>query len=212
VPVTKDCYNNAIDNENISIASNGLQQKETWDHVLLSYGYGDGGGGATDEMLRNYRLLQAVPGVPDVKIRKAEDYFTALHEKREKLPVWKGELCVETHQGTYTTIADVKRNNRYAEMAFRRLDLLSVLAKLKGKDAGYDETVRHWKDLLLCQFHDVLPGSSIDPVYDDAEKIYKELFAFADKKKKSLFQQLFVMKPKTKLRFIIPTHLRAVHI
>ena len=204
VPVTKDCYNNAIDNENISLASNGLQQKETWDHVLLSYGYGDGGGGATDEMLKNYRLLQSVPGVPDVKIKKAEDYFTDLHEKREKLPVWKGELCVETHQGTYTTIADVKRNNRYAEMAFRRLDLLSVLAKLKGKDAGYDETVRHWKDLLLCQFHDVLPGSSIDPVYDDAEKIYKELFAFAEKKEKELIAATLYSENEDKLTVYNP--------
>jgi alpha-mannosidase len=186
VPITKDCYNNSIDCENISLVSDKLQQKETWDHVLLSYGYGDGGGGVTDEMLKNYRLLQTVPGMPEVKIRKAEDYFTELDKKRENLPVWKGELSVETHQGTYTTIADVKRNNRYIEMAFRRLDLLSVLAKLKGKDAGYDEIVKHWKDLLLCQFHDVLPGSSIDTVYDDAEKIYKELFVFAEKKEKEL--------------------------
>lgn len=186
VPITKDCYNNAIDLENVSLVSNNLQQKEAFDHVLMSYGYGDGGGGVTDEMLKNYYLLQDAPGMPEVKIKKAEDYFTALCEKKDNLPVWKGELCVETHQGTYTTIADVKRNNRYIEMAFRRLDLLSVLARLKGKDAGYEETVKYWKDLLLCQFHDVLPGSSIDTVYDDAEKIYKELFAFADKKQAQL--------------------------
>ena len=204
VPITKDCYNNSIDNENISLVSNNLQQKETWDHVLMSYGYGDGGGGVTDEMLKNYRLLQNVPGVPEVKIKKAEDYFTALHEKREKLPVWKGELCVETHQGTYTTIADVKRNNRYAEMAFRRLDLLSVLAKLKGKEAGYDETVKYWKDLLLCQFHDVLPGSSIDPVYDDAEKIYKELFAFAEKKESELLADTLIVEAEDKVTVYNP--------
>lgn len=186
VPLTKDCYNNVIDNANVRLASDKLQQKEVWDHTLMSYGYGDGGGGVTEEMLKNYDLLNKVPGMPKVRLTRATDYFTELNEKRGKLPVWKGELCVETHQGTYTTIADVKRNNRYAEMAFRRLDLLSVLAKLKGKDAGYGETVKHWKNLLLCQFHDVLPGSSIDTVYDDAEKIYKELFAFATKKEKQL--------------------------
>lgn len=186
VPIAKDCYNNVIDCENIRFMSDRLQQRELWDHALMSYGHGDGGGGVTERMLKNYRLLKKVPGMPDVKLTRAEDYFTELSEKRSSLPVWKGELCVETHQGTYTTIADVKRNNRYAEFAFRRLDLLSVLAELNGKDAGYDETVKHWKDLLLCQFHDVLPGSSIDTVYDDAEKIYKELFSFADKKEKQL--------------------------
>ena len=186
VPLTRDCYNNAIDNENVRLVSDKMQQKQTWDHALMSYGYGDGGGGATAEMLQNYRLLQTAPGMPAVRLIKAEDYFTALSEKRDRLPVWKGELCVETHQGTYTTIADVKRNNRYAEAAFRTLDLLSVLAGLQGKDADYAQTVRHWKDLLLCQFHDVLPGSSIDGVYDDAEKIYAELFRYASRKEKQL--------------------------
>ena len=204
VPITKDCYNNAIDLENVSLVSNNLQQKETWDHVLMSYGYGDGGGGVTDEMLKNYYLIQDAPGMPEIKIKKAEDYFTALSEKRERLPVWKGELCVETHQGTYTTIADVKRNNRYIEMAFRRLDLLSAIARLKGKDAGYEETVKYWKDLLLCQFHDVLPGSSIDTVYDDAEKIYKELFAFADKKEKELVADTLYSEASDKITVYNP--------
>ena len=204
VPLTRDCYNNSIDNENIRLVSDRLQQKEVWDHVLMSYGYGDGGGGVTDEMLKNYRLLQKVPGMPEVKLVKAEEYFEELDKKRDGLPVWKGELSVETHQGTYTTIADIKRNNRYMEMAFRRLDLLSVLAKLKGKDAGYDETVKYWKDLLLCQFHDVLPGSSIDTVYDDAEKIYKELFAFADKKEKQLVADVFYKESADKITVYNP--------
>ena len=186
VPLTNNCYNNAIDSEDVRLVSDKLQQRETWDHALMSYGYGDGGGGVTDEMLKNYELFKKVPGMPEVRLTRAEDYFVGLDKKREALPVWKGELCVETHQGTYTTIADIKRNNRYAEMAFRRLDLLSVLSSLKGKNPGYDEIVKYWKDLLLCQFHDVLPGSSIDTVYDDAEKIHKELFAFAEAKEKQL--------------------------
>ncbi|MBR0536297.1 MAG: alpha-mannosidase [Clostridia bacterium] len=204
IPITKECYNNSIDNENVRLVSDKLQQKDVWDHALMSYGYGDGGGGVTDEMLRNYRLLQISPGMPEVKITKAEDYFTELDKRREKLPVWKGELCVETHQGTYTTIADVKRNNRYIEMAFRRLDLLSVLANLKGKTPGYEETVSYWKKLLLCQFHDVLPGSSIDTVYDDAEKIYKELFAFAQKKEKQLVADTLLSAGEDKITVYNP--------
>ena len=191
VPQTTNCYNNSIDNEDVRYASDKMQQKDIWDHTLMSYGYGDGGGGVTEEMLKNYKLLNNVPGMPKVRLVKAEDYFTELDKKRNDLPVWKGELCVETHQGTYTTIADVKRNNRYAEIAFRRLDLLSVLAEKKGKNADYSEIVKYWKNLLLCQFHDVLPGSSIDTVYDDAEKIYKELFEFADEKQNELVDKIF---------------------
>ncbi len=204
VPITKDCYNNSIDNENLRIVSDNLQQKDAFDHVLMSYGYGDGGGGVTDEMLKNYRLLQDAPGMPEVNITKAEDFFAEMDKKRENLPVWKGELCVETHQGTYTTIADVKRNNRYIEMAFRRLDLLSVLANTKGKNAGYEETVKYWKNLLLCQFHDVLPGSSIDTVYDDAAKIYRELFAFADKKEKELIAEALCNEAENKVTVYNP--------
>ena len=204
VPITKDCYNNSIDNENLRIISDNLQQKDAFDHVLMSYGYGDGGGGVTDEMLKNYRLLKDAPGMPEVNITKAEDFFAEMDKKREKLPVWKGELCVETHQGTYTTIADVKRNNRYIEMAFRRLDLLSVLANTKGANAGYEETVKYWKNLLLCQFHDVLPGSSIDTVYDDAEKIYKELFAFAEKKEKELIAKALYNEAENKVTICNP--------
>ncbi len=204
VPLTKDCYNNVIDNANVRLASDKLQQRELWEHSLMSYGYGDGGGGVTEEMLKNYRLLKKVPGMPEVTLTRAEDYFCQLDEKRNDLPVWKGELCVETHQGTYTTIADVKRNNRYAEMAFRRLDLLSVLANLKGKNPGYEETVSYWKNLLLCQFHDVLPGSSIDTVYDDAEKIYKELFEFAKKKETQLVDDTLRSKSSDKITVYNP--------
>lgn len=204
VPLTRDCYNNSIDNENIRLVSDKLQQKEVWDHALMSYGYGDGGGGVTFEMLENYALLQKAPGMPKVRLTRAEDYFVELDKKRSSLPVWKGELCVETHQGTYTTIADIKRNNRRAEMAFRRLDLLSVLANLKGKDAGYAETVKYWKNLLLCQFHDVLPGSSIDTVYDDAEKIYKEMFAFAAEKEKRLIADTLCADAEDKLTVYNP--------
>ena len=204
VPLMKNCYNNAMDNEDVRFASDKMQQREIWDHALMSYGYGDGGGGVTAEMLQNYRLLQKVPGMPAVRLTRAEDYFVQLEKKRGSLPVWKGELCVETHQGTYTTIADIKRNNRYAEMAFRRLDLLSVLAQRKGKDADYAQIVRYWKDLLLCQFHDVLPGSSIDTVYDDAEKIYQSLFAFAQEKEKQLIADALRSEANDKLTVYNP--------
>ncbi len=211
VPDMSNCYNNSIDNEDVRFASDRMQQKDIWDHALMSYGFGDGGGGVTEEMLKNYRLLQIAPGMPQVRITKAEDYFSQLDKKRSKLPVWKGELCVETHQGTYTTISDIKRNNRYAEMAFRRLDLLAVLAQEKGKESDYEEIVKNWKNLLLCQFHDVLPGSSIDSVYDDAEKIYKELFAFADKKQKELIEKALYKDNNGMIEFTVynPNSFRA---
>ncbi len=204
VPLLRDYYNNYICSESIRYASDKMQQKNTWDRVLMAYGFGDGGGGVTSEMLENYRLLQKVPGMPKVNLTRAEDYYEALDKKRDKLPVWKGELCVETHQGTYTTIAKVKRNNRYAEMAFRRLDLLSAIMCRKGKDPDYAQTVKKWKDMLLLQFHDVLPGSSIDPVYSDAERIYGELFDFAEKKQKELVSEALFSEAENKVTVYNP--------
>ena len=196
IPKTKGMYNGNIVPDHLQFASKNMQQKGLWDKVLLVYGFGDGGGGPTENMLENYRRLQDYPGMPKSHLTTVEDYFGELETKRDQLPVWKGELSVETHQGTYTTIAKNKRANRYAEMAFRRLDLLAALAGYRGGSPEYEEIVRHYKDVLLLQFHDVLPGSSIDAVYDDTTRMYAELFDFAEKKQRELTASVFAPAEK----------------
>ena len=191
IPKTQGYYNGFINPGQVQFASDNMQQKGLWDKTLLVYGFGDGGGGPTEDMLNNYRKMQNYPGMPKTHLTRVEDYFGELEAVREKLPVWKGELCVETHQGTYSTIAENKRANRYAEMAYRRLDLLAAMAGYSGTDAAYDEIRKYWKDMLLMQFHDVLPGSSINAVYDDTGRMYADVFAYAEGKQKELLADVF---------------------
>ena len=191
IPKTKGMYNGNIVPDHLQFASRNMQQKGLWDKALLVYGFGDGGGGPMENMLENYRRLKDYPGMPKSHLTTVEEYFGELETKRDSLPVWKGELSVETHQGTYTTIAKNKRSNRYAEMAFRRLDLLAALAGYKGGSPEYEEIVKHYKDVLLLQFHDVLPGSSIDAVYEDTTRMYADLFSFAASEQAKLTQTVF---------------------
>ena len=196
IPKTNAYYNGFIEPGQVQYASDNLRQKELWNKVLFVYGFGDGGGGPTEAMLDNCRRMGRYPGMPKVRLTRAEDYYAGLEEIRDRLPVWKGELCVETHQGTYTTISENKRCNRYAEMAFRRLDLLAALAGWKVGGEAYREIADGWKELLLMQFHDVLPGSSIDAVYDDTRRMYKDLFALAERKQAQLIGEAFSPAPE----------------
>lgn len=150
------------------------QQKALNNEVLMSFGYGDGGGGPTVEMLESARVLQDLPGFPHVKLGKVEDYFARLEErtKDKRLPVWDGELYFELHRGTYTSQAANKRNNRKAEVIYHDAEVLGSLALLLTKSA-YPEYLRQgWELLLFNQFHDILPGSSIREVYEDSDHDY----------------------------------------
>ncbi len=191
IPDLRSFYNGQIKAEQVIYAGDRIKQKGVYDRVLMPYGAGDGGGGPSEFMLDNYRKLKNYPGVPKLNLTTVPEFYEDLEKIVDKLPVWKGELCVETHQGTYTTIAKNKRYNRYGESALRRLDLLACLAGLATGSDEYKEIVMKWKDLLLMQFHDVLPGSSIDPVYDDTDKIYADLFDFTDKMQNDLSARVF---------------------
>ena len=143
-------------------AWNRYQQKNINNDVLVAFGFGDGGGGATYEMLENgKRLSKGIPGAPKVKIGKAKDYFKKLEETvkdNNKLPKWVGELYLEYHRGTYTSMG---RNNS--------------MAMLLGKNYPLADLNAAWETILLNQFHDILPGSSIKEVYDVTKEEYKDL-------------------------------------
>ncbi len=191
IPDLKGYYNGQIKAEQLIHASEKNKQKALHDKVLMPYGFGDGGGGASEFMLSSYRKLKEIPGLPKINLTTVPEYYADLEKKADLLPVWKGELCVETHQGTYTTIAKNKRANRYGEMTLRRLELLACMAGLDVNSDEYKQIVKNWKDLLLMQFHDVLPGSSINAVYEDTDKMYGELFDFTDKMQDNLVSKVF---------------------
>jgi alpha-mannosidase len=134
---------------------------------LLVFGHGDGGGGPTRPMLETLRRAEDLQGLPRVRQVTAEEFFDALEQEPAERPVVVGELYFEYHRGVYTSQGAVKRGNRRCEQALHDAELLSVA---RGGDYPRAELDRLWKLLLTQQFHDILPGSSITEVYDDARR------------------------------------------
>lgn len=154
----------------------GNSQSDITGVSLAMFGYGDGGGGCTYGMVENGRALSQIPGLVPSRQGKASEFFSLIEEKKDCLPVWDGELYYENHRGTYTSQAFVKKYNRKGELLFRNAELLSVAAEADA-DFEYDAEVleKGWKLLLINQFHDILPGSSIHEVYDDCLADYEEM-------------------------------------
>jgi alpha-mannosidase len=139
---------------------------------LLVFGHGDGGGGPTRAMLETLRRARDLQGLPRTTNRTSDEFFEALEAEPGERPVVVGELYFEYHRGTYTSQARVKRGNRRCEQALHDAEFLSCL---RGGDYPREELDRLWKLLLLNQFHDILPGSSIRLVYEDAERELAEI-------------------------------------
>ncbi|MCR6514789.1 alpha-mannosidase [Clostridium sp. LY3-2] len=172
-------YNGHIQPDAIMGAWRRYQNKNINNDVLVSFGWGDGGGGATLEMLENgRRLAKGIPGAPRVKMGTSLDYFKRLEEKvsgNKKLPKWVGELYLEYHRGTYTSMARNKRDNRICENVFTAAEKLNSMSMLLGGAYPYKCIKDSWETILLNQFHDIIPGSSIKEVYDVTEVEYKKL-------------------------------------
>ena len=172
-------YNGILHPETMINAWDRYQQKGINQDVLVAFGYGDGGGGATYEMLEmGRRLSKGIQGSPTVKMGKVKDYFKRLEARvknNKKLPKWTGELYLEYHRGTYTSMARNKRDNRKSEIIYT--DLEKILTFKEVVQEGYDKEAldKAWKTILLNQFHDILPGTSIKDVYDVTQKEYEQL-------------------------------------
>ena len=150
--------------------------------LLMSYGWGDGGGGPTREMVENILELENFPGAPRVKTGKVIDFYRQLEKVSDRLPVWNGELYLEFHRGTYTTQARNKRANRKMEFALHDAEFLAATASLFNSEYQYPHEIltKAWKLVCLNQFHDILPGSSIAPVYKESLEQYQEVEELAE--------------------------------
>jgi alpha-mannosidase len=173
-------YNAMIDPSTIRGGWERYQQKGLDGEFLVSYGYGDGGGGPTDWMLENARRMETpLPGVPAVRQMHPREFFESLEARVKddpRLPVWSGELYLEYHRGTYTAVAKNKRNNRKTELMLRDVEFLcAAAARLKGFPYPGEALHRLWQDALTLQFHDILPGSSIKKVYEDSDGMYAQM-------------------------------------
>jgi alpha-mannosidase len=171
-----DTYNATAEPKEILGSLEKYKDHGRCDSSLLLFGFGDGGGGPTDlhvERLRRARRYGA--GLPTIHgKRKAVEFFRDAKAKSKDLMTWKGELYFEKHRGTYTTQANNKKHNRYCEHLMRDAEWLQSFA---GPRAQYPaaEIERAWKLVLLNQFHDIIPGSSVREVYEDSERQYKDI-------------------------------------
>jgi alpha-mannosidase len=149
----------------------GYRQRDVHPETLLSVGYGDGGGGPTEDMVERARALQGFPALPAQRFGRVDEFFeraeTALEDRA--LPVWSGELYLELHRGTLTTQGRTKRLHRRAERDLVAAEALAGLCALTGGDEP-PSLEELWRLLLRNEFHDILPGSSIREVYEDAEQ------------------------------------------
>ena len=176
---TATTYVSCNDPDMIAGTWDRFQQKEFSNEVLNTFGFGDGGGGPTAEMLELRRRMENGFGeCPNARIGTAGEFLNraAKAENDPRLPEWSGELYLEMHRGTYTSIARNKRNNRKSEFACQNAELLSslgsVLLNMPYPQQSLNET---WKKILLFQFHDIIPGSSIKEVYDECDRDYPKL-------------------------------------
>ena len=147
-------------------------QKRDLDAFLLPFGYGDGGGGPARDYLEYVKREKDLEGCPKVKQENPITFFKDMEAEGGPKHTYTGELYFSAHRGTYTSQAMVKQNNRRCELSMRELELWSTLAALKGKAYPAEAVERLWKEVLLHQFHDILPGSSIARVYQEAEKAF----------------------------------------
>lgn len=169
-------YNSAASPASIKKAEYEYLDNGIAPECLLLFGIGDGGGGPGEEHLERLARERDLYGLAPVTQEPSINFFNRLNNYRPKLKTWRGELYLERHQGTYTTQARNKRYNRRLETDLRELEFISMLAGLlKGYTYPAQKIESIWKEVLLYQFHDILPGSSIKRVYDESLERYKIL-------------------------------------
>jgi alpha-mannosidase len=170
-----DTYNSELSGRELAHAERNYRDHGHGTVSLIPFGYGDGGGGPTREMLAAAHRAADLEGSPKVRIGSARSFFEQAEAEYTALPVWVGEMYLELHRGTYTSQARTKQGNRRSEHLLREAELWCATAAARtGGAFTYPaaELKRLWQLVLLQQFHDILPGSSIAWVHQDAERNY----------------------------------------
>jgi alpha-mannosidase len=168
-----DTYNAEFSGREMAHLVRNFRDKGRSRHSLVPFGFGDGGGGPTREMLARAKRLRDLEGAPRVAIEPPAAFFAKAAAEYHDAPVWVGELYLELHRGTYTSQAGTKQGNRRSEHLLREAELWAATAAVRtGARYPYEELDRLWKTVLLHQFHDILPGSSIAWVHREARETY----------------------------------------
>ncbi len=165
-------------------------QLQDLDAFLMPYGYGDGGGGPARDYVEYAKRQEDLEGSVKVKMAGPAEFFHDMEQQGGPVNTYVGELYFSAHRGTYTSQAMIKQNNRLSELAMREMEMWSCLAMNKGMEYQLSRADAFWKEVLLHQFHDILPGSSIARVYVEAEKAHKEIRKGAAEMKEKAFAVL----------------------
>jgi alpha-mannosidase len=168
-----DTYTAELSGRELAHAARNFRDKGAATRSLVPFGHGDGGGGPTREMLGRARRTTSLAGSPAVHVETPSAFFEAAQAEYTEAPVWAGELYLEIHRGTYTSQAAMKQGNRRSEHLLREAELWSATAAVRGLlDYPAEELDEIWRIVLLHQFHDILPGSSIAWVHREARATY----------------------------------------
>lgn len=171
-----DTYGAEVTGQNLTHAVENFKDKGHASVSLMPFGYGDGGGGPTREMLERIDRFRSLRGAPEVVMETPKQFFDRALEDADQIPVWVGELYLELHRGTFTSQIDAKQGNRRGESILRETELWCSYAAIQGlMDYPYEELRSYWRTLLLCQFHDILPGTSIAWVYREVRELHKQI-------------------------------------
>ena len=170
-------YNSGACPVEVNKIESNFQERGLSSHALMLFGIGDGGGGPGTPHLEKLERMKNLDGIPPVIQEPAINFFRKIEEENLELKSWVGELYLERHQGTLTTQARNKWFNRRMETALRELEFAGVLAShFAGSAYPSEELDTIWKEVLLYQFHDILPGSSIKRVYDESLERYSAMY------------------------------------
>lgn len=171
-----DTYNSELSGKELARAQRQYREKGAANTSLVPFGWGDGGGGPTREMLAAAHRTANLEGSPAVVLSSPRQFFEAAEAEYEKPPVWSGELYLEFHRGVLTSQAKMKQGNRRSERLLREAELWATAAMLRcGTPYPYDRLETAWHTVLLQQFHDILPGTSIAWVHREAQARYAEV-------------------------------------
>jgi alpha-mannosidase len=172
-----------------------FSDKESIGESLYCYGWGDGGGGVDPEMIECAVRYQDFPGMIPVKFSQPEEALLRIADKAKNagdaIPVWRDEMYLEAHRGTFTNKARLKKLNRRAELLYREAEMLATFAWLDGADYPADQLDEGWKALLTTQFHDSLPGTHISEVYPYLLKEYEQIMEIGESIRDDAMRHLF---------------------
>lgn len=171
-------YNSAALPRTLKNAEKRFQEKGLSDQAMVLFGIGDGGGGPGPEHLESLRRIGDLAGLSPVRQRFASEFFSDIARCADKFRAYRGEMYLDVHQGTYTTQSRNKKENRRMENLLRETEFTCAIALLKtGHTYPSAQLEKIWKEVLLYQFHDILPGSAIKRVYDETAARYEALAA-----------------------------------